>query len=431
MKILIKNGRLLDPKNGIDQTCDISIASGRVVGIGKADPSFEAKRVIDAQGLAVVPGLVDLSVRLREPGFEHRATLESEMHASLAGGVTSLVIPPDTDPVLDEPGLVEMLKHRAKQLNQANLYPLGAMTQGLKGEIITEMAELTEAGCVAFSQAVRPLIDYGVLFRTMQYAKTFDYTLWLYPFDAGLSKGGVAASGPFASRTGLAGVPVQAETIALHALFELQKSTGVRLHLCRVSSAAGLDLVRKAKAEGLPVSCDVSINQIHLIDQDIGFFDSNYRLDPPLRSQRDRDAIRQGLADGTIDAICSDHTPVDDDGKLLPFSEAEQGATGVELLFSLVYKWALETKTPVLDALAKITTQPASILLSGAPALPPCGQLDIGAPADLALVDLDAAWVVNREAIFSQSCHTPFFGYELPAKVKMTLVSGRVVWESA
>jgi len=431
VKILIKNGRLLDPKNGIDQICDISIASGRVVGIGKVDPSFEAKRVIDAQGLAVVPGLIDLSVRLREPGFEHRATLESEMHASLAGGVTSLVIPPDTDPVLDEPGLVEMLKHRAKQLNQANLYPLGAMTLGLKGEIITEMAELTEAGCVAFSQAVRPLIDYGVLYRTMLYAKTFDYTLWLHPFDAALSKGGVAASGAFASRTGLAGVPVQAETIALHVLFELQKSTGVRLHLCRVSSAAGLDLVRKAKAEGLPVSCDVSINQIHLIDQDIGFFDSNYRLDPPLRSQRDRDAIRQGLADGTIDAICSDHTPVDDDGKLLPFSEAEQGATGVELLFSLVYKWALETKIPVLDALAKITTQPASILLSGAPALPPCGHLDIGVPADLALVDLDAAWVVNRESIYSQSCHTPFFGYELPAKVKMTLVGGRVVWESA
>ncbi|NLY64761.1 MAG: dihydroorotase [Alcaligenaceae bacterium] len=429
MKILIKNGRLLDPKNGVDEVLDIAIASGRIVGVGDVG-AFEAKRVIDAKGLAVVPGLVDLSVRLREPGFEHRATLESEMHAALAGGVTSLVIPPDTDPVLDEPGLVEMLKHKAKQLNQANLYPLGAMTLGLKGEAITEMAELTEAGCVAFSQATLPLIDYGVLSKTMLYAKTYDYTLWLHPLDAALSRGGVAASGEFASRVGLTGIPSQAETIALHALFELQRSTGVRLHLCRLSSAAGLDLVRQAKAEGLPVTCDVSVNHVHLIDQDIGFFDSNYRLDPPLRSQRDRDAIRQGLLDGTIDAICSDHTPVDDDGKLLPFSEAEQGATGVELLFSLVYKWAMETKTPVLEALGKITAQPASILLNGAPALPPCGQLGVGAPADLALVDLDAYWTVQRDTIYSQSSHTPFSGYELPAKVKMTLVGGRVVWES-
>lgn len=429
MKIVIKGGRLLDPASGTDQTGNLYIEAGRIVGMGQEPDGFESARTIDASGKLVIPGLIDLAVRLREPGFEHRATLESEMQAALAGGVTSLVLPPDTEPALDEPGLVEMLKHRARQLHQANLYPLGAMTNRLEGKIITEMAELTEAGCIAFSQASLPLIDTGVLLRSMQYAKTYGYTLWLTPLEASLSKG-VAASGPFASRLGLVGVPEQAETIALHTLFELQKVTGTRLHICRLSSAAGIALVRQAKAQGLPVTCDVSLNHLHLTDLDIGFFDSNYRLDPPLRGQRDRDAIRAGLADGTIDAVCSDHTPVDDDGKLMPFAEAEPGATGVELLFSLVVKWAQEEKLSLVQALGLITTGPAAILKAGAPSLPGCGTLSVGAPADIAIADADAAWTVGRDTLLSQSAHTPFVGYELPGKVVMTLVSGRSVWES-
>ena len=429
MKIVIKGGRLLDPAAGTDQIGNLYIAAGRIVGTGQEPEGFAAARIIDATGKLVIPGLIDLSVRLREPGFEHRATLESEMQAALAGGVTSLVLPPDTEPALDEPGLVEMLKHRARQLHQANLYPLGAMTNRLEGKIITEMAELTEAGCIAFSQASLPLIDTGVLLRSMQYAKTYGYTLWFTPLEASLSKG-VAASGSFASRLGLAGVLEQAETIALHTLFELQKITGTRLHICRLSSAAGIALVRQARAEGLPVTCDVSLNHLHLTDLDIGYFDSNYRLDPPLRGQRDRDAIRAGLADGTIDAVCSDHTPVDDDGKLLPFAEAEPGATGVELLFSLVLKWAQEEKLPLAQALGLITTGPAAILKAGAPSLPGCGTLAVGAPADLAIADADAAWTVGRDTLLSQSAHTPFVGYELPGKVVMTLVGGRSVWES-
>ena len=429
MKIVIKGGRLLDPASGTDQTGNLYIAAGRIVGMGQEPDGFESARTIDATGKLVIPGLIDLAVRLREPGFEHRATLESEMQAALAGGVTSLVLPPDTEPALDEPGLVEMLKHRARQLHQANLYPLGAMTNRLEGKIITEMAALTEAGCIAFSQASLPLIDTGVLLRSMQYAKTYGYTLWLTPLEASLSKG-VAASGPFASRLGLVGVPEQAETIALHTLFELQKVTGTRLHICRLSSAAGIALVRQAKAQGLPVTCDVSLNHLHLTDLDIGFFDSNYRLDPPLRGQRDRDAIRAGLADGTIDAVCSDHTPVDDDGKLMPFAEAEPGATGVELLFSLVVKWAQEEKLSLVQALGLITTGPAAILKAGAPSLPGCGTLSVGAPADIAIADADAAWTVGRDTLLSQSAHTPFVGYELPGKIVMTLVSGRSVWES-
>ncbi len=428
MKLRIINGRLLNPATKQDEVAVIDIAAGRIVGINSTE-DFSADQVIDAAGKAIIPGLVDLSVRLREPGNEHRATLETEMHAALAGGVTSLVLPPDTDPSLDEPGLVEMLKHRARQLNQANLYPLGAMTVGLKGEVLTEMAELTEAGCVAFSQANKGLLNLATLNRAMLYAKTFDYTLWIQPSETDLASSGVAASGAFASRLGLSGIPVQAETIALHALFELQRSNKVRLHLCRVTSAEGIELVRQAKARGLPVTCDVSINHLHLTDTDIGFFDSNYRLYPPLRSQRDREAITQGLLDGTIDAICSDHTPMDDEEKLLPFAQAEAGAVGVEILLSLVYKWAQEHKVPLLDALAKITLNPYQILKAGAPALPPCGQIAVGAPADLAIVDLGEYWQVNRQTLVSQSAHTPFSGYEVPAKVKMTIVGGRIAWE--
>ncbi|QEI08427.1 dihydroorotase [Pigmentiphaga aceris] len=427
MKLHIQGGRLIDPANGVDGLHDVFIAAGRVIGIGDAPADFVADRVIDAKGLAVLPGLVDLSARLREPGFEYRATLESEMRAALAGGVTSLVLPPDTDPTLDEPGLVEMLKHRARLLNQAHLYPLGAMTVGLKGEVITEMAELTEAGCVAFSQADVAITDINVLLRAMQYAKTFDYALWLRPQDPWLTRDGVAAAGPMASRLGLSGIPVMAETIALHTIFELQRATGARLHLCRISSAAGLELIRQARAEGLPVTCDVSAHHVHLTDVDIGYFDSHCRLIPPLRGQRDRDAIRAGLANGVIDAICSDHTPVDDDNKLLPFAEAEAGATGLELLLSLAVKWAMDGGHSLSDAIARVTIDPARVL--GSKVLPSCGQLGKGSLADLCVVDLDTYWTVNDSTLLSQGKHTPFLGMELPARVRTTVVAGQIVYE--
>ena len=309
MKILIKNGRIIDPATNTDTIGDVAIGAGRIVSLGRVSSDFHASRTIDANGLIVAPGLVDLAARLREPGHEHEGMLESEMAAAVAGGVTSLVCLPDTDPPLDEPGLVEMLKFRARNLNQSRLYPLGALTRQLAGEVLTEMAELTEAGCIGFSQADVALKDTQVLMRALQYAATFGYTVWLRPQDPHLGKG-VAASGPVATRLGLSGVPVIAETIALHTLFELMRATGARVHLCRLSSAAGLQLVRAAKEEGLSVTCDVSINHLHLTDVDIGYFNADMRLTPPLRQQRDRDAIREALADGTIDALVSDHTPV-------------------------------------------------------------------------------------------------------------------------
>lgn len=427
MKLHIQGARLIDPASGLDALQDVFIAGNRVVGLAQPPADFAADRVIDAHGLVVMPGLVDLAARLREPGYEYRATLESEMQAALAGGVTSLVLPPDTDPTLDEPGLIEMLKHRARLLNQARLYPLGAMTVGLKGEKLTEMAQLTDAGCVAFSQADEPVADTTMLLRAMQYARTFDYALWLRPQDPWLGRGGVAAAGAYAGRLGLSGVPVQSETIALNTLFELQRMTDVRLHLCRISSAAGLELVRTARAEGLRVTCDVGIHHVHLTDIDIGYFDSQSNLTPPLRSQRDRDAIRAALADGTIDAICSDHTPVDDDSKLLPFSEAEPGATGLELLLSLTLKWAEETGTPLVKALGRVTNMPAQVL--GNRVLASCGRIEVGGTADLCLVDLNAMWTVSAQTLCSQGKHTPLLGIELPGRVRTTIVDGQVVYE--
>lgn len=431
MNLEIKNGRLIDPANGVDRIASLYIADGKVAGIDAAPAGFTPQRTIDASGKLVIPGLVDLAARLREPGFEHRGTLESELRAALAGGITSLVLPPDTDPTLDEPGLVEMLKHRARQIDQVNLYPLGAMTVGLKGEVITEMAELTEAGCIAFSQADTPVLDTNVVLRAMQYARTFNYALWLRAQDPWMSRGGVAASGAYASRLGLSGVPVQAETIAIHTLLELQRTSGARLHVCRLSSAAGIELVRAAKREGLPVTCDVSANHVHLTDVDIGYYDSNFRLDPPLRGQRDRDAIRAGLADGTIDALCSDHTPVDDDDKMMPFAEAQPGATGLELLLSLTLKWAQDAGVPMLDAVARVTSDPARIVCASSAAVPPCGQLGIGVAADICIVDPQASWQVTRESLLSQSQHTPFLNMELPGRVMATIVRGHVAWEAS
>ena len=421
MKIEIRNGRLVDPGNDVDRAGTLYIAAGRIAGIDRAPADWNADRTLDAAGLVVAPGLVDLSARLREPGLEHKATLESELNAAIAGGVTSLACPPDTDPPLDEPGLVEMLKHRARMLNQAHVYPIGALTHGLAGEVLTEMGELAEAGCVAFSQADHPLADTQVLLRAMQYAHTFGHRVWLRPQDPHLSRGGVAHEGEVATRLGLAAIPAIAESIALSTILALVRTTGVSVHLCRLSSADGVAMVRAAKAEGLPVTADVGVHHLHLCDVDIGWFNAQAHLVPPLRGTRDRDALRAGVADGTIDVVCSDHAPVDDDDKQLPFAEAEPGATGLELLLPLTLKWAAEAKIPLADALSRVTSRPARILGVNA------GSLAIGAPADICVFDPDAPWQVDRASLVSQGKNTPFAGLELAGRARWTLVAGEIV----
>jgi dihydroorotase len=429
MKILIKNGRVVDPASKFDKVADVAIAAGRIVSIGESN-GFSVARTIDAQGCVVLPGLVDLAARLREPGHEHEGMLESELAAAVAGGVTSLVCPPDTDPVLDEPGLVEMLKFRAEKLHQARVFPLGALTRNLEGEILTEMVELTEAGCVGFSQAETPLANTQVMQRAFQYASTFGYTVWLRPQELYLGRG-VAASGPLATRLGLPSVPVAAETIALHTIFELMKLTGARVHVCRLSSADGVELVRQAKAQKLPVTCDVSINSLHLTDHDIGYFDSRARLNPPLRQQRDRDALRAALADGTIDALVSDHTPVDEDAKTLPFGEAEPGATGMELLLALAHRWGEDTGAGLLRALAVVTSAPAKVLGSSLGTLQASiGQLAAGGVADLVVFDPKAEWTVTPGELRSQGKHTPFAGWPMHGRVRCTIAAGQVAHEA-
>jgi len=420
----IRNGRVVDPANAVDAKASLFIAEGKVVAIGAAPPGWTTGRIVDAVGCVVCPGLIDVAARLREPGFEYKATLESEMAAAVAGGVTSLACPPDTDPPLDEPGLVEMLKHRARSLNLAHVYPIGALTVGLKGEAITEMGELAEAGCIAFSQADAPQADSQVLLHAMQYAATFGHRVWLRPLDAHLARDGVAHDGEVATRLGLAAIPSCAETIAVDTLCALARVTGARLHLARLSAHESVQRVREAKRSGLDVTCDVAANNVHLCDTDIGWFDAHYHLDPPLRGGRDRAALRAGLADGTIDLVCSDHTPVDDDAKQLPFAESEPGATGLELLLPLTLKWAREDAVALPVALSRITADPARIMGIDA------GHIAVGAPADICVFDPEAWWTVDRRSLKSQGKNTPFLGLELAGKVRFTLVAGQIVHEA-
>lgn len=424
-KLAIENGRLIDPSGDVDRIGSVYIENGRIVALDAAPAGFKAEQTIDASGLVVCPGLIDLSARLREPGFEYKATLESEMLAAITGGVTSLVCPPDTDPPLDEPGLVEMLKFRARSLNQARVYPLGALTLGLGGRKLTEMAELFDAGCIGFSHANAPLSDTMIMLRAMQYAATFGFTVWLRAEDAFLAADGVAHDGEVATRLGLQSIPVCAETVALSTILALAEKTGARVHICRLSSADAVNMLRRARHSGVAVTADVSLQHVHLCEVDIGYFDSNCHLIPPLRATVDRDALRAGLLDGTIDAICSDHTPVDDDAKLLPFAESEAGATGLELLLPLTLRWAEETQLTLAAALRRITTEPARVLGIETARIAP------NMPADLCVFDADLPWRVCADTLHSQGKNTPFTGCELRGRVRYTIVNGGVVFRSA
>lgn len=424
MKIHIKNGRVIDPKNQIDAKLDVYIAAGKIAAIGECPEGFVANQTIDAANMIVCPGLVDLSARLREPGDEYKARLISELQAAVAGGVTSLACPPDTDPVLDEPGLVEMLKHRAKQQGLAHVYPLGAMTRQLEGKALSEMSELTAAGCVGFSQANAAITDTQVLWRAMEYAATFGFTLFLHAEEPFLAAKGVAHDGEVATRLGLKGIPSAAEALALASILRIAKETGAKVHISRLSTAEGVDMIRDAKQQGLNISCDVSANQLHLTEHDIGYFDTNCHLKPPLRTQRDKEALNSGLKDGTIDAICSDHTPVDDDAKMAPFAEAEIGASGLELLLPLTLKWATEQKVSLLQAISLITQNPAKLLGIHA------GDLCRDNDADICICDANAYWKVCADSLKSQGKNTPFNGWELAGKVKYTLVRGQIVYQN-
>jgi len=439
MKLHIQGGRLVLPAQATqpgshtnsapgsiaaDGTvrADLYAADGRIVAIGAAPDCFQAERTIDASGLVVAPGLIDLCARV--PTGE--AALACELQAALAGGVTAVVCPPDLDPVLDTVDAVEMLSQRAARHSAVRLFPLGALTQGLQGSALAELARLSAAGCIAYSQAEVALADTQVLWNALSYEASLGFPVWLRAQDPHLARGAVAASGAVASRLGLPGMPAAAEIIALQTILTLVREIGVRVHIQHLSSAQGVALMRAAKREGLPVSCDVTMHHVHLIDADIGFFDSDYKLMPPLRGDRDRDAIQAGLADGTIDAICSGHRVLDPERKRRPFGEAASGASGLELLLSLTLQWAQAARVPLARALERVSAGPAAQL--GLPVTHAShavgSRIEIGAPADLCLFDPQAYWSVTPEALCSAGRNTPFMGYELPGQVRVTVVGG-------
>lgn len=417
MNIEIRHGRIIDPAAAVDrENTSLFIVDRRIAAIGSAPDGFVADQVIDASDCIVCPGLIDLGARLN--------SIEAELAAAVAGGVTSVVVPPDADPPLDEPELADRLVHRAKEIGKARVFPLGALTLGLRGERLSELAGLKKAGCVAFSQAKVPVVDTEALLRSLEYAATFGFAVFLHPQDHWLARNGIAHDGEVASRLGLAGIPVAAETIAIATIVQLVRDTGCRVHLTRLSSAAGVALVCAAMDEGLPISFDVGIHHLLMTENDIGFFDSNARFLPPLRTQADRDALSAAVVAGRA-AICSDHTPVGADDKLVPFGEAKPGATGLEVLLPLTLKWAERSGLPLSAALARITCAPAAIL--GLPG----GTLVPGAVADICVFAPGDNWLLTPESLRSRGRNSPWLGYEMTGRVRCTLVSGRPVYQLA
>ena len=423
MRLAIINGRVVDPGNHIDKVCNLYIADGSIFAVGDPPSGFTADNQVDAAGKVVCPGLVDLSARLREPGDEHKATIASETHAAASAGITSLCCPPDTDPVIDTPAVAELIRQRAEAAGYARVYPLGAMTQGLDGSRLSEMAALRHARCVGISNAFIPMANNQVLRRAMEYAATFDMTVFLHAEDQWLRGYGCMHEGMVATRLGLPGIPEAAETVAVARDLALIEHTGVRAHFCRLSTGKALRMVARAQYDGLPVTADVSAQHLFLTEMDADDFNSQCHILPPLRTQRDKDALRAGIANGTLAAICSDHQPHEPDAKLAPFSVTDPGASALETLLPLTIRLVEDGLLPLSGAIARVTCQPASILGIDA------GTLGVGRPADVCIFDPDEYWILTREGMVSRGVNSPFIGWELRGRVAYTLLGGKIVYK--
>ncbi len=424
-RITVRNGRLIDPAGQRDERADLYIEDGRIVAVGATPQEFRAEREVDANGLLVLPGLVDLAARLREPGEEHKATIASEAAAASAGGITSLCASPATNPITDTTAVVELITRRARQARQSRVIPLAALTQRLEGEQLAEMAAMKQAGCVAVSDGGRPVVNTLVLRRAMEYASTQDLPVLLTPVDPYLSDGSHMHEGWVSTRLGIAGIPVAAETAALARYLALVEETGARVHFCRLSSARGAEMVRRAREQGLPVSADVAMHQLFLTEMDVSGYDSNCNVLPPLRAHADREALRAAVADGVIQAICSDHQPHDPDAKQVPFVAAEAGISGLDTLLPLALRLVEERLLDLPTALHRVSTGPAGIL--GLPA----GRLQPGDPADLCLLAPDEPWRLDQQSMRSQGRNSPFLGWEFTGRVRMTLLEGRVIHDTS
>ncbi len=420
----IKNGRLFDPANQLDTIADIHINHGRIIAIGAAPTDFAATKTIDAAGLLVIPGLIDLSTRLGEPGLEHFTTIAREGRAAAAGGITSLCVMPDTDPVNDSFAVTELIQRRARQAGTAFVLPVGALTKGLKGEALSEMVAMHREGCIAFSQVNKPVTNTQTLFNAFDYAATHNLLVMMRPIDPYLGKDGVAHRGAISSALGLPDIPAATETLAVSRLLLLAEETGVRLHLSQLSTARAVDMLADAQARGLPVTADVAIHNLHLTEFDTADFASFMHVQPPLRSQRDRDALRAGVKAGIINAVCSDHTPLMHDDKLLPFPESVAGISGLESLLPLLLALVREHVLTLEQAITAVTHNPAKLLGINR------GSLTVGAPADIALVDLNEDWLFNRHQLLSAGDNTPFHKWPFTGRVKTTLFQGQVTFQS-
>lgn len=422
MGLHIRGGRLIDPANNIDAIQDLFVVGGRIAATGTAPPGFIAKQVIDAKGQVVCPGLVDLRARLREPGHKHKGSIASETRAAVSGGVTTLCCPPDTDPVIDTPAVVELIHQRAELANRARIVPLGALTRGLLGEQLSEMSALKQAGCCGMSNALEP-VNAEVMRRAMEYAASYDLTVFLHAEDPALRGDGCVHEGIVGTRLGLPGIPESAETIAVARELQLTELTGVRAHFCQLSAARSATMIARARHDGLPVTADVSVHHLFLTEMDIGFFNSQCHVRPPLRTRRDLDGLRGAVRNGTISVICSDHQPHDVDAKLAPFPGSEPGISGIETLLPLTLRLVNDNLIPLSDAIAKLTCNPAGVLGIAA------GSLGIGAAADICIFDPKQHWQLKADSMHSFGRNSPFLGWEFQGRVTHTLFGGNLVFQ--
>lgn len=423
MSTAITNGHLIDPANQIDTLADLYIANGKVIGIGAPPDGFNPQHTIDAQGQLVIPGVVDLSTRLGEPGFEYKADMDSECLAAVSSGVTTVCCPPDTQPTIDSPADIEFIEQRQREVGLAKIQVIAAITQELKGEQLTEMASLKEAGCVGVSNVNRSFGNANVFRRALEYAASHNLTVFIYPQDNQLAFKGCAHEGVVSTRLGLPSIPEAAETAAIGFYLPLIKQSGARTHFCRISTAEGMNMLRRAKYDGLPVTADVCAHQLFLTEMDIADFNPLCHTEPPLRSQRDKEALRVALENG-IDAICSDHHPHDLDAKLAPFPTTEPGISALETLLPLAFRLVDEGVISRTTAVALLTDVPAKILRIDA------GRLGVGSPADICIFDPEKEWICEPADLISRGKNSPFGGWMFQGKASKTLIDGIVVFDA-
>jgi len=421
MKTRIRGGRIIDPANGIDDILDVFIADDKIIAVAAEMDQFDADIEIDAKGSWVIPGLVDLCARLREPGLEHKATILSETRAAAAAGITTLCCPPDTQPIIDTPAVAELIQNRAEQAGFANVLPIAALTQGLKATQLSEMAALKKAGCPAVAN-VNPIVNTQIQRLAMEYAQTHQLTVFINPVDEWLSNQGCAHEGKVSTLLGLPGIPVAAETAAVARDLALIELIGVKAHFTRLSTAPAVRMIARAQYDGLPVTADVCAHQLHLTEMDVSDYNSQCHVIPPLRTERDKEGLRAGVKQNVIQAICSDHQPHEADAKLSPFCSTQAGISALETLLPLTLRLHDEDQVPLSETIRRITSGPASILNIEA------GTLTPGKQADICIVDPERIWQLNEHSIKSQGLNTPFSGWEFKARVTHTLFKGKLVY---